>query len=395
MPKAGLSYLAAEIKKAVNIPVAMANRMGDPLEAEKAIALGRCDIAAMGRPLIAEPDIGKYVMDGVPERVRPCTSCNQGCLAGTFFEKPIRCLANGTAGREWSMHPLPVNIKKKLLVVGGGPAGMECALQVARRGHDVTLWEKNDRLGGQLALFSELPARADFLALLRWYERSLAEAGVKVVLNKAADAEAVLSGGFDECVLANGRGYKPSPVYINKNSVPVYTMLDVFLKKPVLPKRVAVIGGSFVGLELARALMLDGSISPEELFYQMRYGVEPDEALHERLRRSDRKTAVFEKGRLGAGYEPGIAWPVLGDLKHLGAELHPNSVVTAVTAEGVETEAGSWPCDAVVLCPGTEPDNGLFEALSSRIPCRVIGNAARLGRAIDAIEAGCRLGLEI
>ncbi len=395
MPKAALSYLAADIKNAVDIPVAMANRMGDPVQAEKALALGRCDVIAMGRPLIADPDIGKYIMAGTPERIRPCTSCNQGCLAGTFFEKPIRCLANGFAGREYRLRSEPAAAPQKLLVIGGGPAGMECALQAARRGHDVTLWERADRLGGQMALFSTLPTKDSFAELLRWYERTLPEAGVRVVLGKTACAEDVLSGGFDRCVLAHGRDYKPIPVEIMPDSVPVYTMLDVFEKRPILPKRVAVIGGSFVGLALARYIVMDAAMSPEDLFYRMRYGVEPDARLHEQLDRSDRQVAVFEKDRIGLGYEAGVAWPTLGDLKRFGVALNKNTTVTAVTGEGVQTADGTWPCDAVVVCPGTMADDRLAKALSGRLPFDVVGNADHPGRVIDAIEAGCALGCTI
>ncbi|MCD8117508.1 MAG: FAD-dependent oxidoreductase [Oscillospiraceae bacterium] len=395
MPRGGLSYLAAGIREDVDIPVAMANRMSDPVQGEKALALGRCDMVAIGRALIAEPDLPRFIMEGRPEKIRHCTSCNQGCLAGTFFDKPIRCLANGMAGREWELKLTPAAEPKNILVVGGGPAGMECALRAAQRGHHVTIWEKNDRLGGLMAVFSTMPGRREFADLLAWYRRALAESGVNIEVNRQADPESILSGGFDMCVLANGRGYKEKPVPVEPDGVPVYTVLELLLERPVLPARVGVIGGSFVGLEAARYLLMDGSMSPEDLFYRMRYGVEPDERLHEMLKTSDRRIAVFEKDKLGRGYEPGVAWPTLGDLKSMGAELKPHTVVEAVTAAGIRTEEGTWPCDAVVMCVGTKPDDALKNALEGHIPVATVGNAHRLGRAIDAIETACELGLTI
>jgi hypothetical protein len=246
-----------------------------------------------------------------------------------------------------------------------------------------------------MAVFSQLPALREFGTLLHWYEQQLPQAGVKVVLNQTATAEKVKAGGFDVCLLASGRGYKPSPVPVQDDAVPVYTAMEVLTKKPMLPQRVAVIGGSFVGLELARQMLLEASMSLEDLFYRMRYGVESDDTLHAMLKTSDRQVAVFEKNKLGAGYEPGIAWPTLGDLKTLGATLKPKTTVTAITSQGVQTEEELWPCQAVVVCPGTQAEDDLFQALEGVLPCLQVGNAHHLGRVINAVEEACEIGCTI
>ncbi len=395
LPQGALGYLAAKIREEVDITVCMANRMNDLRQAETAIALGAFDMVGMGRPLVAEPDLPKHILNGAPERIRPCLACNQGCLAGTFFEKPIRCLSNGLAGREYAIKAEPAENTKKILIVGGGPAGMECALRAARRGHDVQLWEKEERLGGQMKLSSRLPARETFGELLAWYEQELELAGVLVRRGKIARVEDILAEGFEEVVLANGRKYKEPVVDIKEDAVPVYTMEQLLTERPVLPKTVAVIGGSFVGMECARYLLREAALGPAAVDYLYRYGLESDERLHAMQKRSGRELALFERGRLAAGYEGGIAWPVYADLNSYGAKLFPKTEVLAITAEGVLLADGLWPCEAVLLCPGTLPDRELAEVLEGKIPCHSIGNAAKPGRAIDAIEAGCALGCTI
>ena len=395
LPQGGLGYLAGKIRREVDITVCMANRMNQLRQAETALALGTCDMIGMGRPLVAEPDLPRYIALGTPEKIRPCLACNQGCLAGTFFEKPIRCLSNGLAGREYAIPVKKTEKPKKILVVGGGPAGMECALRAAQRGHAVTLWERSERLGGQMKLSARLPARSMFGEFLAWYEKELPAAGVTVCLNREAGAEAILAQGFDEVVLANGRDYKPVKVDIKEDAVPVYTMEELLTKRPVLPRQVAVIGGSFVGMETARYLLREAALPDETVAYLFRYGVEDDRRLHEMQLSSGREVAVFERGKLAAGYEPGIAWPVYADLGAYGAKLLPRTEVLAVTAEGVLLADGLWPCQAVVVCPGTRTDDRLFAALEGKIPCRRIGNARQPGRTIDAVEAGCALGCTI
>lgn len=396
VPRGGLLHLAREVKRVSAVPVAMANRMGSPRMAQEALELGFCDIVALGRPMVADPEWAGKVLSGREGEVRPCTACNQGCLAGTFFEKPVRCLANGIAGREYLFPAEKAAQPKKLLVVGGGPAGCEFAIRAASRGHSVSLWEKSSHLGGQLALAARLPARSEFGELIAWHGRELARLGVDVRLNMEATAENILVGGFDEVILANGRTRKPVSVPCTADAIPVYTPEQYIAQSPVIGARAAVIGGSFVGLECARKLVMDAAMSPDVLFYLMRYGVENAETLERMLRESARTVAVFEKlPKTGAGYEPGIAWPVLGDLGRFGAAINKGAEVLEITGEGVVTADGLWPCDAVVMASGTVADDALYNALEGRVPCRRLGNAHTLSRAIGAIEQAAALGMTI
>ena len=186
LPRGGLSYLGKAIRSVVSVPVMMCNRVSDPATAEKLLALGRADLVGLGRPLIADPQLPNKAKSGQPAEIRPCMACNQGCLANTFFDRPITCLVNGICGRELQYPVCPAEAPRRILVIGGGPAGCEAALRAASRGHHVTLMEQAPVLGGQLRQVVNVPARQEFRALLKFYEDNLPRAGVQVLLNRAA-----------------------------------------------------------------------------------------------------------------------------------------------------------------------------------------------------------------
>lgn len=405
LPFGGLAYLGERVKQAVSIPVAMANRMGDPHTAEEAIALGRADLVAMGRPLIADPELPNKARRGRPEEIRRCVGCNQGCLANTFFDKPIRCLVNGAAGREYLLDPKrEAKLTRRILVIGGGPAGCEFAYRAARRGHRVKLWERGERLGGQLLSAMKLPFRSEFESLVSFYETMLRRIGVEVTLGRIATRDAIMEENPDVVILATGRKKRMTRLPMTSDAVPVYESEQIINGEVVPGKNVVVIGGSFVGCETARKLVLDGSMDADQLYYFLVHGVEPVERTLEMLGRSSRRVSIVDRGRIGTGYESGVAWTVMKDLSRLGVQRYPRAEVINITSRGVvvlcrdkdgNEERINIPCDSVVVACGSDPETSLYDAVYDKFETHVIGNAAQLSRAIGAIENAVTVAYEI
>ena len=404
LPRAGLAYLGKGIRSVVSVPVMMCNRMMDPATGEEALALGKADLIGMGRPLIADPELPNKSFADHPEEIRPCMACNQGCLANTFFDRPITCLVNGICGRELEYPFIMADTPKKLLVIGGGPAGCEAALRAASRGHQVTLMEQSDRIGGQVKLGAIIPARQEFETLIRFYETNLPRAGVRVLLNTKATADDCT--GYDQVIVACGGQPNQTQLPRSEDSIPVYTSTEV-LRGDVTPgKNVVVIGGSYIGCFTAQYLARRGAMDAQQLFFSTIYQSDSMEHILHRVNHSDRKVILLEKGRkIGTGFESGTSWPVLGDLNRLGVPFKKNTLVTAITGEGVDcietrkdgsTQELHYTADCVVVASGSHADNSLLDSIKQLgIPAVSIGNAAHLGKVIDAIRAGAELGLTI
>ena len=404
LPRGGLSYLGKGIRSVVSVPVMMCNRVSDPTTAEKLLALGRADLVGFGRPLIADPDLPNKALAAQADQIRPCMACNQGCLANTFFDRPITCLVNGICGRELQYPIVPAQTPKKLLVIGGGPAGCEAALRAASRGHQVTLMEQALALGGQLRQVVNVPARQEFRTLLSFYETNLPRAGVTVLLGKTAtvaDAK-----GFDQVIVATGGTPNHTVLPTAEDAIPVYTSRQVLSGEIMPGKNVVVIGGSYIGCFTAQYLAREAAMSPEELFFSVTHNSDTMAHILDRLNHPDRQVVLLEQGKkIGLGFESGTSWPVLGELGRLGVPFLKNTLVTAITASGVdavETKkdgtqvAHHYDADCVVVASGVHSDDSLTEALTAAgIDAVSIGNCHRLGKAIQAIQAGAEIGLTI
>ena len=189
VPPGVYTYLARGVKQRVSVPVFASNRLGNPFLAEKTLRSGAADMICWGRPLIADPELPKKAREGRFDEIITCIACNQGCFDAIFSQQSVGCVLNPRTGRENELEITPASTRRKLLVAGGGPAGMEFALTAAQRGHDVTLYEKDDQLGGQVNLACAVPGKAEFHNLVASLEGRMARHRVDVKLGTALTAE--------------------------------------------------------------------------------------------------------------------------------------------------------------------------------------------------------------
>ena len=243
------------VKENVDVPVLCAGRMDDPDMADGAVNDGVCDIISLGRPLLADPDYVNKLRRGERKCIRPCISCQEGCMGRIQEYSMVNCAVNPQAARERVTAYNPVLKAKRVLVIGGGVAGCEAARVLAERGHKPEIMERSGHLGGNLLAAGAPPFKEDDIALVHWYENEMQRLNVPVHFNTAVDPDSALYEEYDAVIVATGATPKKFPLGEN---APVYTVTDALLGKTPIGERVTVVGGGLVGCETALWLAQEG-----------------------------------------------------------------------------------------------------------------------------------------
>ena len=405
VPRGAYTWVTRRLMGSVGIPLVTSNRINTPELAERLLADGHADLVSLARPLLADPDFVAKAAEGRPEAVNTCIGCNQACLDRTFSGRITSCLVNPRACRETELVLTPTRLRKRVAVVGAGPAGLACAVTAARRGHAVTLFDAAAGIGGQLDIARRVPGKEEFEETIRYFRHQLAAERVEVRLSTTATAELLTAGAYDEIVLATGVVPRV-PAIPGADHPAVVGYLDVLRDGAEVGRRVAVLGAGGIGFDVAEYLTDPGGDASRDpgLFFA-RWGVDTGRRVPGGLREPVRQAAprtvhLFQRKetKVGAGLGRTTGWIHRTELRRRGVTMTAGVTYDLIDDRGLHLTVGGeqriLPVDTVVLCTGQEPRRDLYEALRARGMAAHLIGGADLAAELDAeraVDQGTRL----
>lgn len=415
IPRSAYIFLAEAIKKNVNVPVIGSVRINDLAIAEDIINNGQADLVSLGRPLIADPDLPEKYKNKQYEDIRKCIACNQGCFDSLLNFRSVRCIYNAQAGMEKEYEIRQTTRKKKVMVIGGGPAGMEAARVAALRGHHVSLYEKRNRLGGQL-WYAYIPyGRGEIRNIIEYLETQIKKLEVKITLGKAVDEAVIELEKPDAIIVAIGAEPIVPPIPGIKREG-VFLACDVLERRVNIGQDVVIIGGGTIGCEAALHIAKIGAMPPDVACFLLKNDVINKDELIEHISRGPKNVTILEmKRKLGSGFGKSTRWVILKEIKEAGIKgltnvkvleirgCEPEKRVAAKRSDAknriiyeIDGKQASIDADTIVIATGYRPNNTFAKGLNGKYSeVYFIGDCCKVETALDAIHEGFKVGLTI
>ncbi|MFF7728835.1 FAD-dependent oxidoreductase [Streptomyces sp. NPDC008001] len=409
VPRGAYAWVTKKLMGSVSVPLVTTNRINTPELAEKLLAEGHADLVSLARPFLADPGFVAKAREGRADEINTCIGCNQACLDHTFSGRITSCLVNPRACHETELVLAPTRRRKRIGVVGAGPAGLAFAVSAAERGHAVTLYDAATEIGGQLNVAKRIPGKEEFEETLRYFRTQLGLHGVDVRLGTRVTAADLTAAAYDEIVLATGVTPR-TPEIPGTGHPSVLGYLDVLRDGAEVGERVAVVGAGGIGFDVAAYLTDSGdgaSLDPQTYFRH--WGVDTDYrapgGLGEARRPAPPRTVHLlqrKTGKVGAGLGKTTGWIHRTELRHRGVTMTAGVTYDRIDDAGlhitVDGTSSVLPVDTVVLCTGQEPCRELYgELAAAGQSVHVIGgaDAATELDAKRAVRQGTELAAEL
>jgi len=393
------------------VPLVTSNRINTPEIAEQTLAAGHADLVSMARPLLADPHFLKKARQNRADEINTCIGCNQACLDHIFQGRVASCLVNPRACRETEWVPVPTRHPKRIAVVGAGPAGLAFAVTAASRGHAVTLFDSQDRIGGQLNLSVRIPGKEEFAETLRYFRRQLDLAKVTVRLNTPVDVELLKNGSFDEVVVATGVVPR-RPEIAGIDHPRVISYIDAISGTRPVGRRVAIIGAGGIGFDTAILVTDEGqSTSLDRDRFLQEWGVDRNYSRPGGLSVSDpqprlpcRQVTLLQRkaSKMGAGLGKTTGWIHRATLKLRQVEMLNGVNYERIDDDGLHIVKNGTrrtiACDTIIVCAGQDSLRTLADALAATGRAAHVIGGADVAVELDAeraIDQGTRLAMEI
>jgi 2,4-dienoyl-CoA reductase (NADPH2) len=408
VPRAAFTWVTAHFRKELSVPVITSNRINTPEVAEEVLVRGDADMISMARPFLADPDFVLKAQENRADEINTCIGCNQACLDHVFGGLMTSCLVNPRACHETELNIEPATQLKKIAVVGAGPAGLSAATTAASRGHQVTLFDSADKIGGQFNIAKQIPGKEEFYETLRYFGRQIELTGVDLKLNQRVTKDQLNSGGFDEVIIATGISPR-TPDIEGIDHPKVMNYVDVIANKKPVGQKVAIIGAGGIGFDTAEYLTHSGESTSQnipafmkewgiDMSFASRSGIEGVTAEPEP---SPREVYLLQRkaSKVGSGLGKTTGWIHRAGLAMKGVRMMPSCDYQRIDDEGLHITVGNeskvLPVDNVIICAGQDPLRELADGLL--MPHHLIGGADVASEldAKQAINQGTRLAAEI